>query len=181
MNGVRRFLGGGGSSSLTSPPPSTEAQPSLPPLIISGKASWPPQSVSPDSSKKMATTALHMRKDRQKAQPLPPSLDEDIANTSYHSGRSSNTASLAHSSPTSFPTSSPIRRPVAGPSSSRVAPPNNASSRTSGSGSEGRQSGLRLNTRDELLMSLLASEAVVDSRDFDILSAEDVEELKKVS
>jgi hypothetical protein len=30
-------------------------------------------------------------------------------------------------------------------------------------------------------MSLLASEAVVDSRDFDILSAEDVEELKKVS
>ncbi|PFH51338.1 hypothetical protein AMATHDRAFT_59425 [Amanita thiersii Skay4041] len=36
-----------------------------------------------------------------------------------------------------------------------------------------------LNTRDELLMSLLASEAVIDSRDFDILSSEEVEELKK--
>lgn len=29
-------------------------------------------------------------------------------------------------------------------------------------------------------MSLLTSEAVVDSRDFEILSAEDIEELKKV-
>ncbi|KAF7355742.1 hypothetical protein MSAN_01492100 [Mycena sanguinolenta] len=35
------------------------------------------------------------------------------------------------------------------------------------------------NTRDELLISLLASEAVVDSRDFEILSSEEVEELKK--
>lgn len=37
-----------------------------------------------------------------------------------------------------------------------------------------------LNTRDELLISLLASEAVVESRDFEIFSAEEVEELKKV-
>ncbi|KAJ7639359.1 Up-regulated during septation-domain-containing protein [Roridomyces roridus] len=37
-----------------------------------------------------------------------------------------------------------------------------------------------LNTRDELLMSLLASEAVVDSRDFEILSSEEVDDLKKV-
>jgi len=29
-------------------------------------------------------------------------------------------------------------------------------------------------------MSLMASEAVIDSRDFEILSAEEVEELKKV-
>lgn len=36
-----------------------------------------------------------------------------------------------------------------------------------------------LNTRDELLISLLASEAVVESRDFEIFSAEEVEELKK--
>lgn len=35
-------------------------------------------------------------------------------------------------------------------------------------------------TRDELLMSLLSSEAVVDSRGYEVLSAEDVEELKKV-
>ncbi|KAJ7693825.1 Up-regulated during septation-domain-containing protein [Mycena rosella] len=36
-----------------------------------------------------------------------------------------------------------------------------------------------LNTRDELLISLLASEAVVDSRDFEILSSEEVDDLKK--
>ncbi|EJD01560.1 uncharacterized protein FOMMEDRAFT_126587 [Fomitiporia mediterranea MF3/22] len=36
-----------------------------------------------------------------------------------------------------------------------------------------------VDTRDELLMTLLASEAIVDSRDFDILYSEDVEELKK--
>lgn len=35
-------------------------------------------------------------------------------------------------------------------------------------------------TRDELLMSLMASEAVVDSREYDVLNAEEVEELKKV-
>ena len=38
-----------------------------------------------------------------------------------------------------------------------------------------------LNTRDELLMSLMASEAVVNSRGFDILTAEEVEDYKKVN
>lgn len=37
-----------------------------------------------------------------------------------------------------------------------------------------------LNIRDDLLMSLLASEAIVDSRGFEVLSSEEVEELKKV-
>lgn len=37
-----------------------------------------------------------------------------------------------------------------------------------------------LDIRDDLLMSLLASEAIVDSRGCEILSAEEVEELKKV-
>lgn len=41
-----------------------------------------------------------------------------------------------------------------------------------------RTSGL-VNIRDDLLMSLLASEAVVDSRHCEILSAEEIEELKK--
>lgn len=36
-----------------------------------------------------------------------------------------------------------------------------------------------MNTRDELLISLLASEAVVDSRDFEILSSEEVDDLKR--
>lgn len=37
-----------------------------------------------------------------------------------------------------------------------------------------------VNTRDALLLSLLSSEAMVDSRGYEILSAEEVEELKKV-
>lgn len=37
-----------------------------------------------------------------------------------------------------------------------------------------------LDTRDELLVSLMASEAVIDSREFAILGAEEVDELKKV-
>ena len=44
-----------------------------------------------------------------------------------------------------------------------------------------KQSSGLLNTRDELLMSLMASEAVVDSRGFDILTAEEVEDYKKVT
>ncbi len=35
-------------------------------------------------------------------------------------------------------------------------------------------------SKDDLLVSLLASEAIVDSRGCEILSAEEVEELKKV-
>lgn len=42
-----------------------------------------------------------------------------------------------------------------------------------------RDSG-NLSTRDELLMSLMASEAVIDSRGFVILSAEEIDDLKKV-
>lgn len=37
-----------------------------------------------------------------------------------------------------------------------------------------------LSSKDDLLMSLLASEAIVDSRGFEVLNAEEVEELKKV-
>ncbi|KAI9464303.1 dehydrase and lipid transport-domain-containing protein [Russula earlei] len=39
----------------------------------------------------------------------------------------------------------------------------------------------RANTRDALLLGLLSSEAIVDSREYEILSAEEVEELKKAS
>lgn len=38
-----------------------------------------------------------------------------------------------------------------------------------------------VNTRDHLLMMLLSSQAVLDSRDFEVLGAEEVEELKTVS
>jgi hypothetical protein len=42
-----------------------------------------------------------------------------------------------------------------------------------------KRSSTLLNTRDELIISLLASEAMVDSREYDILTSEEVEELKK--
>lgn len=45
--------------------------------------------------------------------------------------------------------------------------------------SEYKRSSSRLNNRDELLLSLLASDAVVDSREFEILGFEEVDELKK--
>jgi hypothetical protein len=38
----------------------------------------------------------------------------------------------------------------------------------------------QVNTRDAMLLSLLSSEAMVDSRGYEVLSAEVVEELKKV-
>ena len=38
----------------------------------------------------------------------------------------------------------------------------------------------QVNTRDALLLSLMSSEAMVDSRGYDILNAEEVDELKKV-
>ncbi|RXW25451.1 hypothetical protein EST38_g419 [Candolleomyces aberdarensis] len=42
-----------------------------------------------------------------------------------------------------------------------------------------KQNSTMSQTRDELLMSLMASEAVVDSREYSVLSTEEVEELKK--
>lgn len=43
-----------------------------------------------------------------------------------------------------------------------------------------RPTSVAYNVRDDLFLSLLASEAIVDSRGCEILSAEEVEELKKV-
>ena len=45
---------------------------------------------------------------------------------------------------------------------------------------EPKRSSQMLNVRDDLLMDLLSSEAIVDSRGYQVLSAEEVEELKKV-
>ncbi|KAK7049761.1 hypothetical protein VNI00_005792 [Paramarasmius palmivorus] len=63
-------------------------------------------------------------------------------------------------------------------SGSRPSTVNGNSYGSTGTGTEKRSSG-PINMRDELLLSLLASDAVVDSREFAILPAEEVEELKK--
>lgn len=189
MNGVRRFLG----AASTSPPSSSLPEPT--PLVIKPKGpSWPPQPESPVQppyeGSKTTTAALFLRKDRQKPQPIPPATDEDVGNTSIQSGRSSNVSSLISPtrSQTSFVTSSPNRpqigrssSPTAGSSSLRSSLPSRLLPRESIDQPEldRKRSSGPLNTRDELLLSLLASEAVVDSQEFDILSSEEVDDLKK--
>lgn len=49
-----------------------------------------------------------------------------------------------------------------------------------GNESVGKRSSAMFQSRDDLLLSLMASEAVVDSRGCEILSSEEVDELKKV-
>jgi len=159
MNGFRRILGGGSQT----PPQSATSPPAIPPLALSPKPLWPPdQSQSPDTSfqnipKTTATTAgLFLRKQN----PIPGS-------PSASDGRPpSNVSSLASPTRKSITSS-----PVAGPSSPRAHLPTSSLS-ISNNGP--------LNPKDELLMSLLTSEAVVDSRECEILSAEEIEELKNV-
>ena len=116
--------------------------------------SWPPTSTTPES-----TQPLFLKKEKQK-------LPSEEAN---HLRTLSNLS-------TPSPTRSQYHLP---PSSSSLNRISRKSVNLSESGWK-RNSGL-LNTRDELLMSLMASEAVVDSRGFDILTAEEVEDLKKVT
>ncbi|KAJ7498464.1 Up-regulated during septation-domain-containing protein [Mycena latifolia] len=147
--GVRRFLAS--ATGTTSPPPA-EPVPLKP-----GAPTWPPQSPAATAAPSSPTTApLFLRKDKQDEQEAPRSPARVLQKP------------LANGSPQ---TPSPPRQL---PSAlSRVPPPPTrlSTSRTA------TQS--PLNTRDELLISLLASEAVVDSRDFEILSSEEVDDLKK--
>ncbi|KAI0089192.1 Up-regulated during septation-domain-containing protein [Irpex rosettiformis] len=174
MNGMRRYFGGGSGSSppesmAQSPPPTTS------PLVFSSKPSWPP-SPPPDSSPRTGsfdtsppiTPALFVRKEKKSS--FPPN---DEANNFFPTSRSSNGYTSR--------TGSTPQSPVAGPSSPRIPPlPSRVSQLSRKSvGSETKRSSQMLNIRDDLLMSLLASEAIVDSRAFEILSAEEVEELKK--
>lgn len=190
MNGVRRFLGGGAVQGLPSEPGSSPPTSNTSPLAVTGKPSWSPSapanpssksSGSPSSNLGTAAQGLFIRKDKQK--PLPPSTSQDVGSSSTQPGRSGTSISSfkypSRNQTTSSPaTSSPKRLPGSLPNSPNAGP-TRAQHRKSSTQTDKRTSGL-LNNRDELLMSLLASEAVVDSRDFEVLSAEDVEDLKRV-
>ncbi|KAG6373773.1 Up-regulated during septation-domain-containing protein [Boletus reticuloceps] len=205
MNGVRRFLGGGGPSTHPPPPPPPQSQlppapvtPPPPPPPASSKPSWLPQvqdsppSTSTDgkSASTGSTPGLVIRKERSKQSQV--TSPTNWGSASVQSPRSVSTPASARSptgSITSYGIASPSRRPVRDvaatvlgsptPSSPRVPPPS-LSEPTQSESSVGwkRTSGL-INIRDELLVSLLTSEAVVESRECEILSAEEVEELKK--
>ncbi|OCH95907.1 hypothetical protein OBBRIDRAFT_444192 [Obba rivulosa] len=205
MNGVRRFLGGGGTGSASSTPttqtqplPSTSppsASPPLPPipptapLAISAKPSWPPSPIqspsqSPVGSPKTTTAALFFRKDRQRP---PPSHNSSVSAGTSPEDETGNTSvsSQPLSTPprdsgVGSPRSQTFSSPVAGPSSPRVLVPQRVSELARKQpGSESRRASGIYNTKDDLLLGLLASEAVVDSRGCEILNSEEVEELKK--
>ena len=195
MNGVRRLLGGVVNSSPPSNPDSPLSAQTVP-LAFNSKAgpTWPPSSPSTSqqssyntpSASPNTTSALFLKKDRPKP---PPAVDDDASRT-YPAGRQS-LGTTSNSQTNSIP--SPTRSqtmpasPHSGPSSvsGRGTPPSSYSVRNST-----RKSGItdpdwkrisgNLNTRDELLISLMASEAVIDSRDFEIITAEEVDDLKKV-
>ncbi|KAH9948730.1 Up-regulated during septation-domain-containing protein [Amylocystis lapponica] len=196
MNGVRRFLTGGGAPTSQQVAPATE--PVLSPPAQSppqDRPSWPPspvqsptESLSPAGSPKMATAALFFRKDKPRP-PLPlqsstSSISSNRAAEDVTNGNASFQSSRSSVSPVrSQASSAQVSSPVAGPSSPRGPLPSRVSELSRkpvdrSNGDVNRASGL-YSTRDDLLFSLLASEAIVDSRSCEILSAEEVEELKK--
>jgi Up-regulated During Septation len=122
--------------------------------IIKDHASTPSRSPSPIKERPLppsnSTKALFIRKDRKPPPPV--------------SGPSS-----AASSPT---TTTPPRRKA--PPLDWEEPPPPLPPQPQANGVQ------PVNARDALLLSLLSSEAMVDSRGYEILSAEEVEELKKV-
>ncbi|KAJ6616211.1 Up-regulated during septation-domain-containing protein [Mycena sp. CBHHK59/15] len=150
MNG----FGGGVRRFLASATASTSPPASDPPPLKPGAPTWPPQSAGATPTSP-TTAPLFLRKDKQDDAEAP---------------RSPARMQKALKSPSSSASASPKQQPPS--TMSRVPPPTRLS--TSRTGIQGP-----LNTRDELLISLLASEAVVDSRDFEILSSEEVDDLKK--
>ncbi|KAJ4465176.1 Up-regulated during septation-domain-containing protein [Lentinula edodes] len=161
MNGVRRFLGGGFNDTQSPGPPAPLELGSPPssavPLNSASTASAysnysdsPGPSIQPKSP--TTTTAALFLKKKDKSRP---SLGGSQA--SLDEIRAS--------------TSTRARSNTASSSSSSV----NGLARKSLSGTRP----IQRNTRDDLLLSLLASEAVVESRDFAILSSEEIDELKK--
>ncbi|KAK7062161.1 Up-regulated during septation-domain-containing protein [Favolaschia claudopus] len=148
--GVRRFLASATGTS-TSPPPE------LPPLKP-GAPTWPPQTpTAANTPLSPSTTPLSLRKDK---------LDD--GEVSRSPARSQKPLTNGIPSPVKQSPTRQVPSPV-----SRVPPPTTRLSTSRMTPQPG------FNSRDELLISLLASEAVVDSRDFEILSSEEVEELKK--
>ncbi|KAG6850194.1 hypothetical protein H0H93_016623 [Arthromyces matolae] len=172
MNGVRRLLGNTAPSTSSSPPPGSAdlSNQSFPYATkpLNGP-SWPPPS---PTTATPPTPALTIRKDsaRSRLQQTPPPLD------GQHSRNSSIDRRQFTDSPS--PSSSPI-------------PPLNLKGLTlrklmtqQQNLSDKRSSGASsvspaTTTRDELLLSLLASQAIVDSRDFEIMESDQVDELTR--
>ncbi|KAJ3573692.1 hypothetical protein NP233_g2264 [Leucocoprinus birnbaumii] len=199
MNGVRRLLG---AATGASPPSPDKDSPALQPISTSTaplsfvknsapSPNWPPQASPTTSSPKQptlseslqSTAALFLGKKDKSRQAT---VEEEITVGSPYDAtrplnghtKSSSREQVSRSTPP--PSHTPRNGSISGPSSP-VLPPTRVITRKSVNKSDvevKRSSGFT-NTRDELIFSLLASEAVVDSRDFTILTSEEVEDLKK--
>ncbi|KAF8165610.1 Up-regulated during septation-domain-containing protein [Crassisporium funariophilum] len=191
MNGVLRLLG---SATASSSPPVQQhdviASPTVP-LAFAPKTgpTWPPASSDPypgSSESPKFTQALFVKKERPK--PSPTDADYSPRQQQHNPSSSLSGFNPSRSQANFVPSSSPSRSqtfPPNSPASSSSSPRATLANRYSQrkpvipmDPAWKRNSG-NLNTRDELLMSLMASEAVIDCREYEILSAEDVEELKK--
>ena len=153
MNGVRRFLTGNAQASQDPPQP----PPIIPiaPLSLNTKPPFPPtdnnQTTDVLTESPVSTTSpLSLKKDRPRPQ--------GEAQPQYSSPREGFAQTIV----------SPRR-------TARMSPPDPTPPAVDHRNSENAHS-----TRDELLLSLLASEAVAECQTHEILSSEQVEELKKV-
>lgn len=164
--GVRRLLGGGTLS--PSPPPTVNSLPTqssaVSPLATNNASlrNWPPESDGVSPARSPAAS---------KPQPLSAGLPPKSNGTP--NGTSSGYSGSYTSRSRSYSNSTPLSSPGAGPSSPRANgfySPNGVT----------LQPPTPMEAKDELLISLLSSEAVVDSRESDILTSEEVDELKRV-
>lgn len=175
MNGVRRFLAGSVSPAPSSPSSATFPSKSgggwLPQATTNGTNHYP-DSDSLDSPPPTIVSAapVGLRKHRQNESN---SVFNDVSHSRDSSGSSS--FSALHNLP-QYKSVNGNGRPVAGPSS----PPKHTVFSPLTPNGQRRANQTPPITRDDLLVSLLTSEAVVDSREFEILSSEEIEDLKRV-
>ncbi|KAG8896219.1 hypothetical protein FRC00_006254 [Tulasnella sp. 408] len=155
----------------------------------------PNSPTSPGSPSTTTTKALFFRKEGRRQNTITSmrnwtddNNNNNDSNNDYSPSRPGQTAASSssrttHTSPqssTSFSSSRPPLSSIA-TTATRFTTDPRASPAVSGTGSSltWRNAHSSVNMKDELLLSLLASQAVVDSKDSEILSAEDVEELKR--
>lgn len=182
------------SAQSQSPPPLSPVETTSPLIIPTNGPSWPPQSPSEDLSEPMSppvdspkttTAALFFRKDKQRPIPGLSSTDDGHRPSNPRSPPPVRSPGLDQlpsipslASPLS--TSSSLTSPAARRTPSSLVSHISRKSVPSTNGTDNHGSTPHAN-RDQLLISLLSSEAVVDSREYEVLDAEEVEELKKVS
>jgi Up-regulated During Septation len=135
------------------PSTSTSTPPTKDRSSISSRSSSPNKELPPPPPLTPVTKALFIRKDRK-----PPPLVSDTEPDPFTTSAPSTSTAPQH------------RKPPPPEVQETPLPP-----------SQLQTNGVQQpNTRDALLLSLLSSEAIVESRGYEILSAEEVEELKKV-